>query len=52
MDIWFWSEEEGVEEVCDQNEEEDSGVDVPAFEDMLELGIELLKPVADSCHSV
>jgi len=52
MNIGFWSEEERVKQVCNKDQEEDGGVDVPALEDMLELGLEPLKQVAVSYHGV
>lgn len=52
MDVRFWCEEEGIDEVGDQDEEDKGGVDVPAFDDVLELGIDLLQDgIILSCHS-
>ncbi len=52
MGIGFWSEEEGIEEVCDEDQDENGAVDIPAFENMLELGIEPLEQADVSCHGV
>lgn len=49
MDVRFWCEEEGIDEVGDQDEEDKGGVDIPAFDDVLELGIDLLQD--GSTHS-
>lgn len=43
MNVGLRGEEEGVEEVRDENEEDEGCVNVPAFEQQLELIIELLQ---------
>ena len=42
MNVGVWREEQRVEEIGDEDEEDEGGVDVPALEDLLDLGIELL----------
>lgn len=50
MDIGVWREEERVQEVGDEDEEDEGGVDIPSFQDQLKLGVELLQKRGGICR--
>ncbi len=51
MGVWVRSEEDGVDYVGDNSDTENSGVDIPAGEELLDLRVELPENGATLGHS-